>query len=214
MDLAAAVFSTLILLVGFWLLVARQIRAAVDGYAIQSILLGCLALALFGATRDPDLLALGILTIAIKGVAIPAVIERQAKTTYGKRELQYHVGFPTALLVGAGLTLIGFVAAARLPYHPALLAEPVFGVAIAVTLLGFFTAMARRDAVLQLAGLLVAENGVILVGLVVASGLGLLIEFAVFLDVLVGVAVMGFLIARMHETVSSTDTSELSRLRG
>jgi hydrogenase-4 component E len=74
--------------------------------------------------------------------------------------------------------------------------------------------MARRDAVLQLAGLLVAENGVILVGLVVASGLGLLIEFAVFLDVLVGVAVMGFLIARMHETVSSTDTSELSRLRG
>ena len=213
MDLAAAVFSTLILLVGFWLLVARQIRAAVDGYAIQSILLGCLALALFGATRDPDLLALGILTIAIKGVAIPAVIERQAKTTYGKRELQYHVGFPTALL-GAGLTLIGFVAAARLPYHPALLAEPVLGVAIAVTLLGFFTAMARRDAVLQLAGLLVAENGVILVGLVVASGLGLLIEFAVFLDVLVGVAVMGFLIARMHETVSSTDTSELSRLRG
>ena len=69
MDLAAAVFSTLILLVGFWLLVARQIRAAVDGYAIQSILLGCLALALFAATRDPDLLALGILTIAIKGLA-------------------------------------------------------------------------------------------------------------------------------------------------
>jgi hydrogenase-4 membrane subunit HyfE len=52
------------------------------------------------------------------------------------------------------------------------------------------------------------------VGLVISPGLGLLIELSLFLDVLIGVAVMSFLITRIHETVASTDTSELRRLRG
>jgi hydrogenase-4 component E len=214
MDLAAAILSTLILLASFWLLIARRVRAAVNGYAVQSILLGGLAFTLFAGSGGAHLLALGILAILIKGLLIPAVIERQAGPAYGRRELQYQVGFPTALLLGAGFTLVGFIAAGRLPFHPELLSEPVLGMAIAVTLLGLFTTMARRDAVLQLTGLLAAENGLLLVGLVVSPGLGLLIELSLFLDVLVGVAVMSFLIARIHETVATTDTSELSRLRG
>ncbi len=214
MTLAAAVLSTLVLLSSFWLLVARRIQAAVNGYAVQSILLGGLAIALFFGSGGVDLLALGILAILVKGLLIPVVVERQAGAAYSRRELRYTVGFPTALLLGAALTLVGFVAAGRLPFHADLLSEPVFGMALAVTLLGLFTAVARRDAVLQLTGLLSAENGLILVGLVISSGLGLLIELSLFLDVLVGVAVMSFLIARIHETVATTDTSELKRLRG
>ena len=215
MALAEAVLSTLILIATFWLLIARQVRAAINGYAAQSILLGGLAIALFVASHLPHLLALGILTIVIKGAVIPAVIKIQVRgTSYRRRETAYYVGFPTALLIGAGLSLIGLVAASRLPFHTDLLSEPVLGLAIAVILVGLFTTMARRDAVLQLAGLLAAENGLLLVGLVVSPGLGLLIEFALFLDVLIGVVVMAFLIARMHETIASTDTSELSRLRG
>ncbi len=215
MDLAVAVLSTLILIATFWLLIARQVRAAVNGYAAQSILLGGLAIALFAGSHLAHLLALGILTIAIKGAIIPAVIKLQVRgRSHRRRETAYYVGFPTALLIGAGLSLIGFIAASRLPIHTDQLSEPVLGLAIAVILVGLFTTMARRDAVLQLAGLLAAENGLLLVGLVVSPGLGLLIEFALFLDVLIGAVVMGFLIARMHETVATTDTSELSRLRG
>ncbi len=214
MDLLAITLATLVLLTAFWLLVARRVGAVVNGYAAQSIVLGGLAIALFASSGQTDLLALGLLAILIKGLLIPAVIERQARPVYGLRELQYQVGFPTALLLGAGLTLIAFVAAGRLPFQPGLLSEPVLGMAIAVTLLGLFTTMARRDAVVQLTGLLAAENGLILVGLVISSGLGLLIELSLFLDVLIGVAVMSFLIARIHETVASTDTSELRRLRG
>ncbi|MFZ0179276.1 MAG: hypothetical protein WAL84_05300 [Candidatus Dormiibacterota bacterium] len=215
MALAEAVLATLILIATFGLLIARQVRGAITGYAAQSILLGGLAIAMFAGSHLPHLLALGLLTIGIKGFAIPAVVRFQVRgPAYRRREIAYYVGFPTALLVGAGLSLVGLVAASRLPFHPYLLSEPVLGLALAVILLGLFTTMARRDAVLQLAGLLAAENGVLLVGLVVSPELGLLIEFALVLDVVIGVAVMGFLIARMHETVASTDTSELSRLRG
>jgi hydrogenase-4 component E len=90
----------------------------------------------------------------------------------------------------------------------------VLGVAVAVILIGFFITVARQDAVMQLTGLLVAENGLLLLGLVMSAGLGLLVDFALLMDVLVGAVVMGFLIARMNATIMSTDTSELTRLRG
>jgi hydrogenase-4 component E len=215
MDLIEYVLAGVVLLATFWLLIARLIRSAINGYSFQSWVLAAICLAAFFQSYRWHLLALAITTAVIKAVLIPKVLRRQVRATvYDRRETQYYVGFPTALLIGAVLSVAGFVAAQRLPLVRDLLGEPVLGVAMAVILLGFFIAMARKDAAMQLTGLLVAENGLLLLGLVVGAGLPLLIDFALFLDVLVGAVVMGFLITRMHETVASTDTSELTRLRG
>ena len=158
---------------------------------------------------------LALSTFLIKGILIPIVLRRQVRATvYDKRETHYYVGFPTALLIGMGLSIAGFVAANRLDIVKDLVGQPVLGVAVAVILIGFFITVARQDAVMQLTGLLVAENGLLLLGLVMSAGLGLLVDFALLMDVLVGAVVMGFLIARMNATIMSTDTSELTRLRG
>lgn len=213
--LAEAILTAMILLITFAFIVTRAVRAAISAYAIQSWLLGGLALALFATSGFIELLLFGLLTIVIKGVAVPQILRRRTNFAMaGKRETAYYVRFPTALLLGAGLTLIGFIAATRVPFTPQLLPESALGIGVAVLLLGLFTTTARRDAVLQVAGLLAAENGLLLIGLVLAPRLSLLIEFAIVLDILIAVLVMGFLVARMHEEVSSTDTSELTRLRG
>jgi len=207
--------AAVVLLATFWLLIARRISGAVNGYAFQSMVLGAVCLAAFLDSRLWHLFALAASTVVIKGIAIPLVLRRQVRSTvYARREAAYYVGFPTALLIGAALSIVGFVAGNRLELAPGVLGQPVLGVAIAVILLGFFMTLARREAVMQMVGLLVAENGLLLLGLVLGAGLPLLIDFALFLDVLVGAVVMGFLIARMHETVDTTDTSELTRLRG
>jgi hydrogenase-4 component E len=213
--LAEVILAALILLVTFVFIVARQLRSAVSAYAVQSWLLGGLAIALFADSRLLGLLLFGVLTIVVKGVIVPQILRRRtAFAMAGRRETSYYVRFPTALLIGAGLTLTGFIAATRIPFTHQLLPESVLGIALAVLLLGLFTTTARRDAILQVAGLLAAENGLLLVGLVLAPSLSLLIEFAIVLDVLIAVLVMGFLVARMHQEVSTTDTSELTRLRG
>src|SRR6266567_2228699 len=147
-----------VLLITFWLLIARRIRGAINGYGFQSIVLAAIAAATFVQSSRLHLLLLAI--------------------------------------------------------SKDLLGQPVSGVAISVILIGFFIAVARSDAVMQLTGLLVAENGLLLLGLVMSAGLGLLVDFALLLDVLVGAVVMGFLIARMNTTIMSTDTGELTRLRG
>jgi hydrogenase-4 component E len=204
-----------VLLITFWLLIARRVRGAINGYAFQSIVLAAIAAATYIQSSRVHLLLLALSSLAIKGVLIPRVLRRQVKATvYDKRETHYYIGFPTALLVGMALSIAGFVAANQLAITKDLLGEPVSGVAVAVILIGFFIAVARSDAVMQLTGLLVAENGLLLLGLVVAAGLGLLVDFALLLDVLVGALVMGFLVARMNTTIMSTDTGELTRLRG
>lgn len=214
-QLAEYSLASVVLLATFWLLIARRIGAAINGYAFQSIVLALVCLAAYFQSGLLHLLALAITTVVIKGVLIPIVLRRQVRSSvYAKRETSYNIGFPSALLVGAALSVAGFVAGGRLPLVKDVLGQPVLGVAIAVVLIGLFMTMARREAAMQLTGLLVAENGLLLLGLVLGAGLPLLIDFALFLDVLVGAVVMGFLIARMHETVASTDTSELTRLRG
>jgi hydrogenase-4 membrane subunit HyfE len=215
MALAESLLAASILIVTLWLLVARRVGAAIGGYALQSVLLGALALVLFAISGLSHLLLLGLLTVAIKGLTIPLILRRQLRgSVYEQRETSYYLGFPTALLVGMALAGVGFAAAARFPLLGSLLGRPVLGIGIATALLGFFTTTARRDAVMQVAGLLAAENGLLVVGLVISPGLDLLVEFALFLDVLIGALVMGFLIVRMHQTLASTDTSELRRLRG
>ncbi len=215
MDLTEYVLAGVVLLATFWLLIARRIRAAVNGYSFQSWALAAVCLVTFLQSGRWHLLVMALSTAAIKALLIPAVLRRPVReTVYDRRETRYYVGVPSALLLGTGLSVAGFVVARQLPLVRDLLGEPVLGVSIAVVLLGFFIALARRDAAMQLTGLLVAENGLLLLGLVLGAGLPMLVDFALFLDVLVGAVVMGFLIARMHETVGSTDTSELTRLRG
>ncbi len=215
MATIAYLLSGVVLLSGFWLLIARRIRGAVGDYAFQSWVLGLVCLATSWQSGRLHLLVLGLSTVVVKGIVIPTVLRHQVKATvYERRETSYHLGFPSALLLGSALSVVGFLVAARLHLVRDPLGEPVLGVAITVVLLGFFTTLARRDAAMQLTGLLVAENGLLLAGLVMSAGLPLLVDFAFFLDVLVGAVVMGFLIARMHETMASTDTSELTRLRG
>jgi len=205
----------LVLLITYWLLIARRIRGAINGYAFQSVVIGVIVLATYAQSLRLHLLVLALSTFLIKGILIPIVLRRQVRATvYDKRETHYYVGFPTALLIGMALSIAGFVAANRLDVVKDLVGQPVLGVAVAVVLIGFFITVARQDAVMQLTGLLVAENGLLLLGLVMSAGLGLLVDFALLMDVLVGAVVMGFLVARMNATIMSTDTSELRRLRG
>lgn len=215
MQLAEYCLAGAVLLVTFLFLIARRIRLAVVEYAFQSFLLATLTFLLAAQLGLWHLYVLGATTVVVKGIVIPMVLRHQVRdTVYDRRETEYHVGFPSALLLGAFLSVVGFVAANRLPVAQGPLVEPALGIGLTVLLLGFFSTLARRDAAMQLTGLLLAENGLVLLGLVLDVGLPLLVDFAIFLDVLIGAVVMGFLVARMDERLTSTDTSELRRLRG
>ena len=95
--LAEVILAALILLVTFAFIVTRQRRAAVSTYAVQSWLLGGVAIALFADSGLIELLLFGILTIVVKGIVVPQILRRRtAFAMSGRRETSYYVRFPTA----------------------------------------------------------------------------------------------------------------------
>jgi hydrogenase-4 component E len=122
------------------------------------------------------------------------------------------------VVIGGGLTLIGYVVAASIyrPEHApgSGLGHNMLAVAISLFLIGFFTMINRRKALSQVLGLLSLENGVFLATISLTYGVPLMVEIGIFFDVLVGVMVLGILIFRIRETFESMDVSRLRRLRG
>jgi hydrogenase-4 component E len=86
--------------------------------------------------------------------------------------------------------------------------------ALAVFLIGLLIMITRRQAVLQIIGLIMMENGLYLLGLSMTKGLPLIIEFGVFFDVLVAVIVLGILTWRLKLSFQTTDTTVLRKLKG
>jgi hydrogenase-4 component E len=71
-----------------------------------------------------------------------------------------------------------------------------------------------RDAVGQIFGFLMLENGIFALGLLAAHGLPGLVEAGVFLDVLVVVLVAEALVMQIRDRHASLDVDLLRELRG
>ena len=85
--------------------------------------------------------------------------------------------------------------------------------ALANVLLGFLLLVARRQAITQVVGYLVLENGVFVFGLGLAPHQPIVVELSALLDLLVGVFIMGVAIHHISETFDHMDTTALVSLR-
>lgn len=191
---------------GFAIVVARRRSAAVALLAVQSLLLGALAL---HEARTAGALLLPAVVLLARGIALPLVLARVTALTREPRRLAAE-RFALGRLVAAVAVVLGTVALAP----PLGLAPPVTArAAIALVVLGLAVAALRRSVVFQAIGLLVAENGVYLASLAVAGGMPGAIELGLCCDLMVTVAVVALLGTQIHARLGSGDTGLLETLR-
>ena len=201
-----------ILLTAVLILWRRELASIVRLLALQGAFIAGLA-ALVGSAEGgvaPYLVALGVL--ALKAVVIPVVLRRVLADSGEARETEPLVNVSASLLAAALLTLLAYVVSqplVALAPSPATRALPV---GIAVVLLGFFVLVTRRRALSQVAGFLLLDNGIATTAFLAASGVPLVVELGVSLDVLLVVLVLQILAARMRLTFGGTDLDELTEL--
>jgi hydrogenase-4 component E len=94
-----------------------------------------------------------------------------------------------------------------------LFASPLIPAAMAMALCGLFLIIARRQALTQVIGYLVFENGIYLFGLAISAKNPLLVELGVLLDVFVGVFVMGIVIYHINREFDSISVEDLRMLK-
>jgi hydrogenase-4 component E len=191
----------------------REMTAIVRLLGIQGVLVAALAAVLAADQRSPQLwlVAAGLLTL--KAVVLPMVLGRAVRSAERVREAEPLVNVPASLVAAALLTLLAYAASRPLTTLNPSAATAAIPVGLAMVLLGYFTAATRRNALPQVAGFLVLENGTGVTALLATSGVPLIVELGAALDLLLLVLVLQVLTARLRATFGGTDLDELRELR-
>jgi len=206
--------GAVILLTVFFMLAARQVYAAINAYALQSVLLAAVAGVVGYATGLADLYLVALITLASKAIFITLFLRYVAGRVESWRELALYINIPASLIAGGILTIVAYFATSSIPVRGGLATKPSLSIAVAAMLIGLFLMISRAEVILQIVGLVTLENGLFLGALAVSYGTPLIVEFGIFFDILVGVIVMGILVMRIREGLATTSTTGLQRLRG
>jgi len=210
-----ALSAGLILLTAFGMVATRQVQGVMRFFIVQSAFLAASALLIGVGRGSIHLLALGVITVLAKVIAIPWVLRRMLPSDlYERREINQAINIPTSLLLALLLAI-----AAEFFLSPAVATstDPIVRVnlpiGLAGILIGAYTLIARREAIPQLIGILAMENGAFFAGIAVAPDLPLIAELAIAIDVILIAVVIGVLTRNITQTIGSSDVSLMSELR-
>jgi hydrogenase-4 component E len=200
------------------LLVWRQsVPGRVRLFIVQSMLLGALAIAVAGLAQRPALFVVGGVFLVIKTWLIPRVLGRLAAGG-PVRPAPPGASSGIALLIAGALVVVAYVimlpvtgVSARGSALPTASAIPL---AFAIALIGLFVCVTGRDALGQILGFLVFENGVFAFAVLATYGLPGIVEAGVFLEVLVIVLIMEGVIVQIRREHESIAMDRLRELRG
>ena len=191
----------------------RELPVIIRVFAVQGVALAVLVGVLAWQRGSPELAAVAVGVLALRAGVLPHLLRRgRDGAGEGAEETRPLVAVAGSLLVAAVLTLVSYAVTrplVALAPSPATAAIPV---GLSVALIGFFVLATRRRALSQLVGFLLMDNGVTAVGFLTTSGISLIVEVGVSLDVLLAVLVLRILTARMRETFGDTDLNGLREL--
>jgi hydrogenase-4 component E len=207
--LVAILLATAVLTMGI-----RRLDSAVWMIALQSALLGAIAGSVAYTSGVGHIYVAAFLTVLIKAVLVPWVLIRFIRKLSHREETQAHLRTIYALITACGLVILAYDIAHSFIGKNSLLSVDILAASVALVLLGLFIMVGKRHAFMQIMGLLVMENGLYLLAVSTAKGMPLVVELGIFLDVIIGVVVMGSLLYRINRTFNTADTEQLETLRG
>ena len=191
------------------LMVWRQSRPArVRLLAAQSVLLAVQAVTIASFTGRGGLLLVALALVVVKAWWIPRAVGRMG-TGVPARPVTPGRSAGIRLLVAGALVVVAYALILPVSASSSLPTRGGIPLAFAMALVGLYACVAGRDAVDQILGFLMFENGIFAFGLLAG-----LVEAGVFLDVLVVVLVIEGLVIQIRREHASLDVDRLRELRG
>jgi hydrogenase-4 component E len=209
----ATLLSSIVLLFGIVLLWRRSLRAYIDAFRWQSVVLTALFVLIGFYSGDPELYVVAAAFFILKGIVLPIYLHRLQRSTGEEGELQPYVNVATSLILAGLLVLLAYAVTRPLVTVSTLPTRGGLPLAMGLIFVGLFVVVTRKKALTQIVGFLVLENGIALLAALGTYGIPLIIELGVFLDVLLGFLVMQVFVYQIHGTFESIDVDQLSELK-
>jgi len=209
-----------VVLLNFFLLGTGRLKAIIYCVAVQGVVLGIIYPLAHQATHESGasvvslrLLALSAAMILIKGIVMPQMLTYAMREASVEWKIDPYVGVTASLLLGALGTGLVMALAATLPLREEHGSQLLVSASLSTVLTGFLILTMRREALTQVAGYLVLENGIFIFGLLLVQAMPALVEIGVLLDLFVGVFVMGIIIHHVNRQFPASTSDHLSALR-
>jgi hydrogenase-4 component E len=203
-----------IILTNLALVGSSRLATCIKVASAQGVVVGLLPLVLPGHELSVRLFVLSFLAVSLKGILFPWLLLRALRLAGVRHEVEPYVSYPVSLL-GAVLALgLSLWLAPQL--NPAVSQEQsqwALPGAAFTALVGLFLIVSRKNALNQVTGYLVLENGVYLFGIALALEAPFLVEMGVLLDVVMAVFVMGILVFQIHREFDHIEVDQLSSLK-
>jgi hydrogenase-4 component E len=204
MHRLAELVLLLVLLVNFSVLAASRLSFCIRAMAAQGLLLALLPLTL-GEPFSIQLLVLVVGTALVKAVLLPRFLAWAIREVEVRREVSPPIGPIGSLLLGIVALAVGLFVGSRLPETAMPTSHLLAPTALTTLISGFLILTGRRQALMQVIGYLMLENGVFIFGLELHRQVPLLVELGVLLDVFVGVFIMGLVVFQMNRELDTLD---------
>jgi len=201
----------MVLLLNFLALGTSRIRTLINTAAAQGVLLGFMPL-MHGEVGLASA-AIGIATVALKGVIIPQMLFKALRDANIKREVEPIIGTLPTMLLGAIGAAASMAIASWLPLAAKQSDLLIIPASFTTVLAGFLLLTTRIKAITQATGYLILENGIFIFGMLLLHAMPFLVEAGVLLDLFVGIFVISIIINHINREFASLDTRRLSSLK-
>ena len=219
-PLAMATLSFVVvfsLMTSFVILGSHWVVNHVYAFGVQSWLIGAISI-LIGYFDNLHLLyAIALLTVAVRGLLIPYLVLRIVSREDIGRESRPILRPSSAVVVGAALVIFSLVIAAQIrdqlhSINP--ISELGLTTMFAIDLISFLMLSLRTEALTNLLGLLMTENGILIGSLILVPSLPFLLEIVILFDLIMIIMTFTVLTRSMRSLLGTTDLRRLGQLKG
>ncbi len=180
-------------------------KILISSFAFQSFAIAVLCIDLGYTHNENHFYVLASITLLIKVIAIPYIINKSIKTLKVNRELNLIInGYYSFILSSVYIIMISSFFGEN--------SNMYFQAGIFLVLVGATILVGRKKAITQMFGFLIIENGIILFEISDVQ-IPLLLEAGMALEVLILTLIMGVIIFQINKTFDTINTDFLTDLK-
>ncbi|HEY6897270.1 MAG TPA: formate hydrogenlyase [Rhodocyclaceae bacterium] len=206
-------FASVMLIVTFAMLSQRRILTLIHLFTLHGLAVVGATTVVAYITHQHHLYYSAGITLVLKVILIPVLLHKLIDRLNVRWDVETLINIPTLMLVGILLVVFAFNLALPIAELSTSVARSTLGIALACVLLSFMMMITRAKAVAQVIGFLAMENALFLAATSATSGMPMVVELGIALDVLVGILILGVFMFQIREQFDSLDIRHLENLK-
>ena len=214
-EAIAGTVAVALLLVQLALLRSVVLAELITLYALQSLLVALISVAVGVIDHSWELIALGVLTFVAKTIALPLYMRRLSRSVSTRVEIPKRINVTLSLILAAGVMGVAILTAGALPLKTGeFFPQADLATTLSIVFVGFLVAILRPNALAQVIAFLTLENGLYFGTVTLAPGLPFVVGVLLLLDVLIAVVVFAVLVRILVAEEATASVHVLQQLNG